>query len=150
MALNLSFWIASVSTFHSVYISTLMKMHLKNLCINLHSTLFILVRRFFRNLLENHKNLHSTLFILVQVNRKDVSYRQINLHSTLFILVRGTAETIDLMIRSTFHSVYISTHPTNPAHQDQDHLHSTLFILVPQWFSLHVCFQRLYIPLCLY
>ena len=99
----------TISTFHSVYIST----------IDLHIKLF------------RKSNLHSTLFILVLFYlTRDRSLRPY-LHSTLFILVhRFMPGIVMFSCSSTFHSVYISTYQWALLVGSEVDLHSTLFILV--------------------
>ena len=78
----------SVSTFHSVYISTKRRINTVVYHYNLHSTLFILVRNSMNMINVYICNLHSTLFILVRFSMVICNGGFVNLHSTLFILVR--------------------------------------------------------------
>ena len=100
----------SASTFHSVYISTPQRSLNGNQTRSLHSTLFILVPfGRFCGLTKNLSTFHSVY--ISTINIVYISFQIFHsLHSTLFILVRRNGANIVLtVVNSTFHSVYIST-----------------------------------------
>ena len=121
--------IQTVSTFHSVYISTLVRhfIHLLSITSTFHSVYISTSRKV--QTITRRDPLHSTLFILVLNSSLVICAIFPALHSTLFILVRGLRK--DSRIK-------------------QKTLHSTLFILVPQPTIPQPYAYSLYIPLCLY
>ena len=97
------------STFHSVYISTQMKMRTCAFNNTLHSTLFILVPNI--SGCPHSSIIHST-------------FHSVYISTPAFSMIRSFVQ------HSTFHSVYISTILTNIESCQLPPLHSTLFILV--------------------
>ena len=116
------------STFHSVYISTGLKLLCRICQAPLHSTLFILVLVQQCDAMPVIASTFHSVYISTVVI--DYNYSTLeSLHSTLFILVPSS------FIPSPFH---------------EKTLHSTLFILVPKKRTCIAVKLYLYIPLCLY
>ena len=96
-------------TFHYVSTYTNSREIKKGGLINLHSTMFLLIRSVLGSATQDILNLHSTMFLLI-LNWKDWEGGvSVNLHSTMFLLIPEPCSTmLSTDCKFTFH--YVSTY----------------------------------------
>ena len=78
--------------------------------LNLHSTMFLLIPRFYKRLGDLSRYLHSTMFLLIRKHEQEKEVTYINLHSTMFLLIRKSFAPIHHAASLfTFHNVSINS-----------------------------------------
>ena len=117
-------------------------------------------------------HLHSTMFLLIPLSDQREVLQVVYLHSTMFLLIRGNCKSITGKISFTFHNVSINTQEStfNPALVEiftfhnvsintvklifevrtVSHLHSTMFLLIPDRVVIAILQFLIYIPQCFY
>ena len=144
-----------------------------SICLDLHSTMFLLIQIPGRQGRTAIHHLHSTMFLLIPFKRLPSQPGIPHLHSTMFLLIRiSTAGDDEQLFLFTFH--YVSTYTVSSAldtlldfiyiplcfylyentfsrvNAHHHHLHSTMFLLIPLLLCI-LCLQvAIYIPLCFY
>ena len=159
-------------TFHYVSTYTVAVLVRPALILNLHSTMFLLIRFAFDVEVELEEHLHSTMFLLILGHVLSISHPFVIYIPLCFYLYNGLIRKRLISYLFTFHyvSTYTSSRTLPRSAPDQiyiplcfylyrlrrirqlraGHLHSTMFLLILVKAAGGDPRKRIYIPLCFY